>query len=143
MDSTVPRSTKPVVITVASEQEPIVCDGMFSQLSDGFGLEFSIGEDRFTIEHTQTSTHIVAIGVMKYDITLGSERTFTVLDTPFGKVRFAVDTVVRDVSVTDGGVVIAVGYIMSSDAAGKIERTINLSARFTVAENAEQSRQGE
>lgn len=129
MDNTTPKSI-PVAVTVASELEPISCQGTYFPDEHGFGLEFSIGKDRFLIEHTQNSTRVAADGVMSYDITLSSEKTDTLLATPYGMVKFDVVTLARDVTVSDIGVTVVLQYVMSAQGAGEMTRSVCVSARF-------------
>lgn len=129
MDSTVPRSI-PVAVTVASEQEPVQCDGIYAERAGGFTLEFSIERDKFVIDHTAAVTSIVARGDMSYDIALGERDTETLLGTPFGEMRFAVRTTERTVIREADAISITLQYVLSSQAAGEIERTVKLTARF-------------
>lgn len=130
MENPLPRSVIPVAVTVASDKEPVTVDGELMQSASGFTLEFSVKHDRFTVAHDGVATRIKADGDMSYDIELKAEDTATVLSTPFGMVRFAVRTLMRDVVSTDSGMKIQLKYILASDAAGEIERTVDISVRF-------------
>lgn len=129
MKNTTPKSI-PVAVTVASEQEPISCEGTYFPDAQGFGLEFSIGKDRFLIEHTVDCTRVAADGVMSYDITLSANKTDTLLATPYGMVKFDVTTLARDVTVSDIGVTVVLRYILSAQGAGEMDRSVCVSARF-------------
>ena len=131
MDSgTKPRS-RPIAVTVASEREPVECAGEFVEKAGGFVLRFCMGNDDFTVEHDKSGTRVSARGVMSYDIVLSDVDTETLLATPYGKMRFAVTTAERKISLTDNGVDIKLVYVMSSQAAGQMERAVELSARFS------------
>lgn len=131
MDSSVPRSTLPVALTVASEAEPIECDGIYTETADGFTLEFSIREDDFIIEHNGASSRIAAKGLMSYEIILGVPGATTLLATPYGKVRFDVETINRDVVRQGDGLRVLFRYALFSEPAGRIDRAVDIAARFT------------
>ena len=132
MDSTVPRSTVPipVAVTVASDKEPVECSGILKEYSHGFELGFSIKNDKFSVLHTAESTRVTAAGELSYDIPLMSGETSAVLETLFGKIRFSVKTLVRDIVRSENSLKILLKYILSSETAGEIERTVDISARF-------------
>ena len=130
MDSTVPRSTIPVAVTVASEQEPVECKGVYSEHAGGFTLEFSIQRDKFTVEHAAEHTRIKADGVMSYDIKLGKTDGDTLLNTPYGQMRFPVKTTERTVERKADRLNMLFKYIFSSATAGEIERAVDITARF-------------
>lgn len=131
MDSTVPRSTRTVAITVASEQEPVKCEGVYAEQACGFTLEFDIGAEKFTVAHTEASTRVKACGgVMSYDISLAEAPSDVLLGTPFGEMRFAVKTLERTVERADGSLRVALKYVLSSASAGDIERAVDITARF-------------
>ncbi len=94
-------------------------------------MRFCMGNDDFTVEHDKSGTRVSARGVMSYDIVLSDVDTETLLATPYGKMRFAVTTAERKISLTDNGVDIKLVYVMSSQAAGQMERAVELSARFS------------
>lgn len=125
-----PRSSISVAVEVASDREPVTCDGVLTQSKEGFALEFFVGNDKFIITHGVASTRIAAAGDMSYDIELKASDTETVLSTPFGMVRFTVKTLLREVTSSDEGIKIVLKYILASDAAGEIERTVDLAVRF-------------
>lgn len=129
MENPLPRS-RPVAVTVASDKEPVVCDGVLTQANDGFVLEFSVGNDKFDLVHGGGFTRVSATGDMSYDIELKEHETSTVLSTPFGMVRFAVKPIVRDVETTENGIRVKLKYILASTAAGEIERTVDIAVRF-------------
>ena len=131
MDSTVPRSTRPVAVTVASEQEPVKCDGEFAEHAGGFTLVFNMGAERFTVAHTESCTDVSASGgVMSYKISLSDKPSTVLLGTPFGEMRFAVNTLERAIERVDGVLRVALKYVLSSAAAGDIERAVDVTARF-------------
>lgn len=134
MENPLPRS-KTVAVTVASEQEPVTVDGELLQSDDGFVLKFSVSNDQFTVTHGSVFTRITAVGDMTYDIELTDGVTSTVLATPFGKVKFAVKTVVRDVTVGDDRIRISLKYILDGASVGEIERTVDISVRFFNSES--------
>ena len=116
----------PVLVSVASEQEPVTVEGELTQNLDGFALEFKLGSDSFTVLHAEKATQIKADGVMAYDITLSDEKTSTLLATPYGKIRFDVITVTRRVTSTNDGFKILLAYELNNDAAGKIARAVDV-----------------
>ncbi|MCH5166068.1 MAG: hypothetical protein J1G01_06675 [Clostridiales bacterium] len=126
MDSTVPRSTIPVAVIIASEQEPVKCDGVYAEHAGGFALEFSIHQDKFAIEHTAAKTKICTSGELSYDIELSDKVSSVLLATPFGKARFTVKTLDRTVQKSDDKLDISLRYILSSEAAGDIERFVDV-----------------
>lgn len=119
----------PVTVTVATETEPTTVDGVYGKTDDGFTLEFVIGTDKFRITHGEQQTTVKAEGVMAYDITLKSERTFTLLATPFGKVKFAVKTEARRATVADDSIRLQLCYVLSADGVGDMARSVDLSIR--------------
>lgn len=120
----------PVTVTVATETEPVTTDGIFTERLDGFILEFFIGSDKFKIEHNENVTTVKADGVMSYDIALKPEQTETMLDTPFGKVKFNVKTETREVKRTSGLMRIMLCYVLGSDAVGDMPRSVDITVRF-------------
>ena len=120
----------PVTVTVANETEPVTTDGTFTERLDGFILEFAIGSDKFRIEHNESVTIVKADGVMSYDIALKNEQTETMLDTPFGKVMFAVKTETREVKKTSGLMRIMLCYLLGNDAVGDMPRSVDITIRF-------------
>lgn len=131
MDSgTKPRS-RPIVVTVASDREPVECAGEFAEKAGGFVLRFCMGDDDFTVEHDKSGTRVSARGVMSYEIFLCDGDTETLLATPYGKMRFTVTPTGRDITLTETGVEIKLAYILSSQATGQMERAVELSARFS------------
>ena len=130
MDSTVPRSTIPVAVVVASEQEPVECNGAFAEHAGGFALEFSIHQDKFVIEHTAAKTKVCAEGGLSYEIELSDKVSSVLLATPFGEARFTVRTLERAVQKSDGKLNISLRYVLSSEAAGDIERFVDITVLF-------------
>lgn len=120
----------PVTVTVATETEPVTTDGIFTDRVDGFILEFAIGSDKFQIEHSDRVTTVKANGVMSYDIALKNEHTETMLDTPFGKVKFAVKTETREVKMTLGLMRIMLCYVLKNDAVGDMPRSVDITVKF-------------
>lgn len=120
---------KTVSVTVATETEPTTVDGVYSKTDDGFTLEFGIGTDKFMIAHGDKQTTVKADGVMSYDITLKDERTFTVLSTPFGKVKFGVTTEARKATITDNSIRLQLCYVLSADGVGDMARSVDLLIR--------------
>lgn len=129
MDSTVPPS-RPVAITVASEQEPIEVSGVYAEHDGGFVLEFSIERDRFTIDHSPSTTRIAAVGGLSYDISLSEKESSTLLSTPYGNIRFAVTPVLRDVVTSNDGLAIVLEYVLTSADGEKIKRSVDIKVRF-------------
>ena len=119
-----------VAVTIASDTEPVECEGEYSPSVDGFSLTFSIARDTFKIEHTPDATRIVAVGDLSYDLTVGSENSETLLSTPYGKVMFDVIPVERRVSADASGVRIVLKYKLSSANVGEMLREADISARF-------------
>ncbi|MDE7165173.1 MAG: DUF1934 domain-containing protein [Clostridiales bacterium] len=115
-----------VSVTVATETEPTTVDGVYSKTEDGFTLEFGIGTDKFVIAHSDKQTTVKAEGVMEYDITLKGERTFTMLSTPFGKVKFCVTTEARRAAFTENSIRLQLCYMLSADGVGDMERSVDL-----------------
>ena len=116
----------PVLVTVASEQEPVTVEGELVKTSDGFTLGFKLGGDAFTVVHSETTTELKADGVMAYDITLADAPTTTLLATPYGKIRFDVITVTRRVTQSDGWTRLVLAYELNNAAAGKIARAVDI-----------------
>lgn len=107
-----------------------MCQGDYTSSSVGFVLQFSMGADKFIVEHCGSETKLVAEGVMSYDIILSDSPTFTLLKTPYGVIEFSVKTTERDVSCDDGGVRLVLGFILSAKVLGEIVRVVNIDARF-------------
>lgn len=128
---TYPPSTISVTVTVASELEPVACDGTLCLGGDGFTVSFILQRDKFTIEHSADVTKIVTDGDMSYAIELCSRQTETLLNTPYGAVRFAVKTLERTVERIGDKIKIVLRYILSSDGAGELERSVNLVVDMT------------
>lgn len=131
MDSK-PRSTIPVAVRIASEQEPVDCSGTYTEKSDGFILRFCMGDDEFTVEHSRAKTTVAAKGVMNYDIELNDARSFTVLDTPYGEMKFSVVTRERRVERRDDKLEIFLEYAMSDAASGEMIRAVDITVFFTL-----------
>ena len=136
MDSK-PRS-RTVAVKVASEQEPVDCTGSFTEQSDGFVLEFNIHNDAFTVEHKKAFTAVRAKGMMNYDIVLNDAVNFTLLDTPFGQMRFEVKTLKREVVKTDSAVFISLRYVMTNAAVEQLHRAVEITAAFKDTSNREE-----
>lgn len=120
----------PVSVTVATETEPTTVDGVYSKTDDGFALEFGIGTDKFVIAHGEKQTTVKAEGVMAYDITLKDEITFTVLSTPFGKVKFSVTTEARKATVSDDSIRLLLCYVLSADGVGDMARSVDVTVNL-------------
>lgn len=129
MDSTDKHRSSAVAVTVASDIEPVKCEGTLTRNEGGFVLEFSIRQDRFTIDHNNERTRISVCGGMSYDICLSDENSSTLLGTPYGKIRFDVLTIERDVKDYGHGVRILLRYILKSGESGEIERAVDVFAR--------------
>ncbi len=69
-------------------------------------------------------------GVMSYKISLSDKPSTVLLGTPFGEMRFAVKTLERTIERADGVLRVALKYVLSSAAAGDIERAVDVTARF-------------
>lgn len=93
-------------------------------------MEFSIREDTFYIDHNSERTLLKAGGGMSYDLCLCGDKSSTLLGTPYGKIRFDVITLARDVAEDGDGVHILLRYVLKSVEAGEIERAVDVSARF-------------
>lgn len=93
-------------------------------------MRFCMGDDAFTVEHDKSGTRVSARGVMSYDIVLSDTDTETLLDTPYGKMRFIVTPRERKISRTTDGIEIKLVYVMSSQTAEQMERAVELTARF-------------
>lgn len=119
----------PVKVTVATETEPTVVDGVYSATADGFILEFSIGTDKFTVAHGADKTTVRAAGLMTYDITLCDDTTNTVLATPFGMVNFAVKTELRRVENSEDGIHVMLCYVLSADGVGDMARSVDITIK--------------
>lgn len=120
----------PVTVTVASDQEPVKCNGVYSEDRHGFCLEFSIGNDKFRVEHGALCTRLTADGVMSYDIELKDEETSTLLATPYGAVRFKVKTIERNIVRGEKDLNISIKYVLTSDTADVLERDVELSVEI-------------
>lgn len=125
MDSK-PRSTIPVTVKVASEQEPIECSGSYTEQSDGFTLEFCMNADRFGVTHSRASTTVKATGIMSYDIVLNDGVTFALLKTPYGVMKFEVKTLRREVVKLNDTLRIALEYVMTNAAVGEMRRAVDV-----------------
>ncbi len=124
------RSSKiPIEATVASDGEPLVLSGGFVPRADGFVLDFAIGEDKYTVDHSKLRTRLCASGLLSYTVEFSDERAESVLETPFGGMNVTVVTESRVVEVNGDGVEIALKY--SLEASGEvIDRAVKISARF-------------
>ena len=134
MDSK-PRSTIPVAVRIASEQEPVDCSGTYTEQSDGFSLRFCMGADEFTVVHTKAATSVAAKGVMNYDIVLNDAETFTMLKTPYGEMKFAVVTRERSVVRLNDSIRILLEYTMKNDASGEMDRAGDITVELTQAKD--------
>ncbi|MBD5132511.1 MAG: hypothetical protein HDT28_08010 [Clostridiales bacterium] len=119
-----PPSKTPIKVTVSSDLEPVKGEGFITERDDGFTVEFNLLRDKFTIEHSVAVTRIVTEGDMSYTIELCEAQTSTVLATPYGAVRFAVKTLERTVERMYDKLHIILKYILASEAAGELERSI-------------------
>lgn len=134
-----PRSSSvAVAVTVASDREPVECEGSYVPAADGFILEFYIGGDKFVIEHAAGNgngasgfTRVAAFGDMSYDIKISDEKSDTLLSTPYGKVRFDVVPLLREVDMDAERVNIKLKYLLAADGVGEIERAVEVTARFS------------
>lgn len=123
------RNTKiPIRLTVRSELEPVECDGLYSEIADGFVLEFSTGEDRYEIRHAGGETSLFACGLMTYRINFGAVGE-TSVSTPFGELNFTVAPRSCDIERGDGVLTVVLSYSLS-DGMQTIERSVNVAARF-------------
>lgn len=129
MDSTDKHRSKSVAVTIASDIEPVNCDGILTRNDGGFVLEFSIRQDRFNIDHNNARTLISVCGGMSYDICLSDEKSSTLLGTPYGQIRFDVTTIEREVKDYGHGVRILLRYILQSGESEEIERAVDVSVR--------------
>lgn len=120
---------KPVSVTVATDTEPVTVDGVCSHTADGFSVEFEIGEDKFFITHAEKTTTVKATGLMSYDITLCDDDTSTVLQTPFGMVKFDVKTELRRAEEKDGVLRLMLFYVLHADGVGDMPRSVDLTIR--------------
>ena len=123
------KDKRPVSVTVATDTEPVTVDGTYSAAADGFTVEFEIGEDRFAITHTDEKTTVKANGLMSYDITLCDEPTATMLQTPFGMVKFDVKTELRRAEEKDGVIRLMLFYVLHADGVGDMPRSVDLTIR--------------
>lgn len=130
MDNKFNQKNLPVSVTVATETEPTTIDGVYSKTDDGFMLEFTIGTDKFVIAHGESQTTVKAEGVMAYDITLKDESTFTLLSTPFGKVKFSVKTEARKVVISENSIRLLLCYVLSADGVGDMARSVDVTVNL-------------
>lgn len=126
MESSSKKNNIPVTVTVATETEPVTVDGVYSVTADGFSVEFEIGEDKFAITHTEKMTTVKATGLMSYEITLCDESTSTMLQTPFGMVKFDVKTELRRAEEKDGVLRLMLFYVLHADGVGDMPRSVDL-----------------
>ena len=129
MDSSVPPS-RPVAITVASEQEPIEVNGSYAEREGGFVLEFFIGQDKFVIENSSFVTRIVAVGGLSYDISLSEKESSTLLSTPYGNIRFTVTPLLRDIVSSKDEIHIVLKYVLSAEGTDDIERSVDITVHI-------------
>lgn len=124
------RSKVPIQLSVKSELEPVTCNGFYSEQADGFVMEFSIGTDNYEIEHTASYTRLKTRGLLSYDIVFGDGETASKLSTPFGEMDLSVSDSERLVTPSDDGVSVNLKYTLFSEGVGKIERNVDVAARF-------------
>lgn len=86
MDSTDnPNCKSPVAVKIASDAEPIECRGELTDTHDGFVLEFSDAQNKYTVTHKGSATAITATGLLSYALGFGCEGSSTV-KTPMGDI---------------------------------------------------------
>lgn len=129
MDSTVPRSTIPVAIEVASDEEPVSCEGSVALGEHGFTLAFYIGDDKYTVDHSDERTSVTAEGLMTYTLVFTDGITHTAFSTPYGVLDFDVQTASRRADVSADGVKIGLSYLLVGGGK-QSPRKLDIFARF-------------
>lgn len=124
------RSKVPIRLCIASELEPVVCDGFYSEREDGFVIEFVIGTDSYEIDHNAVRTKLTTRGLLSYEIVFGESSEASPLCTPFGNMDFSVADAERNVALSGDGVNVGLKYTLFSESVGKIERNVNVTGRF-------------
>lgn len=84
-----PKSKSPVAVTVASDAEPVECEGSLTDTDGGFVLEFSAADNVYTVTHENKITRIKATGILSYELGFGCESKTTVV-TPMGNIELSV-----------------------------------------------------
>lgn len=126
------RSTDniPIRVTVVSELEPTCGEGTYISDADGLFLNFSCGNDRYTVSHTPEKTVVTADGIINYSITLCAENTVAELATAFGTLAYTVRTLSRTCSQTASGVALDLDYALSAAGEAETVRHISVVADF-------------
>lgn len=118
---------RPIDIEISSDTEPVKCIGAYRAAPQGFVLEFDIGQDRYTVEHTDARTVFCCVGKnQSYTLTLCDKETQMRLDTVYGALDYAVVTETRKVEYADNGINMELGYNLIADGEVVAARNIRL-----------------
>ncbi len=123
-----PNCKSPVAVTVASDQEPVECNGSLAVTDGGFVLEFSAGDNVYTVMRENDRTRIKAAGILSYELGFGCESDTTVV-TPMGSIQLSVAPIACAVSETTDGIDLEFSYKLK---AGDTEhlRNVKVTARY-------------
>ncbi len=122
------RSKLPVAVTLASEAEPVTCDGYLIETDGGFILEFCAGENSYSVIHNGSSTRLVSTGLLSYDMEFAGGGD-TCVSAPFGNVDFKLIPLRRDIGRDGDTLRIGLEYkLVGCDA--EISRAVDVTARI-------------
>ena len=123
-----PLCKSPVAVTVASDVEPVECEGSLACTDGGFVLEFSAADNGYTVLHENNVTRIVATGILSYELGFGCESKTTVV-TPMGNIELSVIPIECSVEKNNDGVRLEFSYKL---VAGDTEqlRNVRVTARY-------------
>lgn len=119
-----------ISVTVATELEPVIADGMLRRTDGGFCVMFSSGNVEYFLTHSQEKTVLRTIGEQSYEIVLGTSPTHTTILTPFGSIGLTVVPKMRTVTEHEHGLDISLKYDLVSDDTEPISRAVEVIVRY-------------
>lgn len=108
-----------------SEHEESKCTGTYTALSDGFTLEFALGDGSYKVT-CRDGVNLSVDGLLSYciDFSAGGE---VELKTPFGNIVYNVEPRTSAVKNTERGVEMDLSYALKSETE-IIERAVKITA---------------
>lgn len=122
------RSRIPVAVNVASDGEPVDCNGFYTAINDGFMLEFSAGENKYVISHADDITRLESSGLLCYSMDFSAGGSFPV-GAVFGDLELELVPRKRRVCIEKNGVDVELEYSLVGGAI-QSDRTVKVTARF-------------
>ena len=123
-----PRSKMPIAVNIASEAEPVACDGYFVEQDNSFELEFGTPSAKYVITHSERNTRLSASGLLSYVLDF-SDGGATEVVTPLGGINFSLTPVRREVVLDGEGVKLNLEYKLVG-AGTETLRAVKVDARF-------------